>query len=89
MRSAALAAAAGGVTTIIARPDTLPPIDAPEALEFVTRRAADQPEPQQQPVPVPASAGRHAAPEPDGMHHPAPTSQADRVSRARRHRLED
>lgn len=43
MRSAALAAAAGGVTTIIARPDTLPPIDAPEALEFVTRRAADQP----------------------------------------------
>lgn len=43
MRSAALAAAAGGVTTIIARPDTLPPIDAPEALEFVTRRATDQP----------------------------------------------
>lgn len=43
MRSAALAAAAGGVTKIIARPDTLPPIDAPEALEFVTRRAADQP----------------------------------------------
>lgn len=43
MRSAALAAAAGGVTTIVARPDTLPPIDAPEALEFVTRRAAEQP----------------------------------------------
>ena len=43
MRSAALAAAAGGVTTIVARPDTLPPIDAPEALEFVTRRATDQP----------------------------------------------
>ncbi|WP_299362471.1 dihydroorotase [uncultured Paracoccus sp.] len=43
MRSAALAAAAGGVTTIVARPDTLPPIDAPESLEFVTRRAADQP----------------------------------------------
>ena len=34
MRSAALAAAAGGVTTIIARPDTLPPIDAPEALAW-------------------------------------------------------
>ena len=43
MRSAALAAAAGGVTTIIARPDTLPPIDTPEGLEFVTRRAAEQP----------------------------------------------
>ncbi len=40
-RSAGLAAAAGGVTTIIARPDTDPPIDTPETLEFVTRRAAD------------------------------------------------
>lgn len=40
-RSAGLAAAAGGVTTIVARPDTLPPIDTPESLEFVTRRAAD------------------------------------------------
>lgn len=40
-RSAGLAAAAGGVTTIIARPDTLPAIDTPETLEFVTRRAAD------------------------------------------------
>jgi dihydroorotase len=39
-RSAGLAAAAGGVTTIIARPDTLPAIDTPETLEFVTRRAA-------------------------------------------------
>lgn len=43
MRSAALAAAAGGVTTIVARPDTHPPIDAPESLEFVTRRASEQP----------------------------------------------
>ncbi|MDB6176630.1 dihydroorotase [Paracoccus sp. Z330] len=42
-RSAALAAAAGGVTTLIARPDTMPPIDTPESLEFVTRRAADAP----------------------------------------------
>lgn len=42
-RSAGLAAAAGGVTTIIARPDTQPPIDAPESLEFATRRAADAP----------------------------------------------
>jgi dihydroorotase len=40
-RSAGLAAAAGGVTTIVARPDTLDPIDTPETLEFVTRRAAE------------------------------------------------
>lgn len=40
-RSAGLAAAAGGVTTIIARPDTAPPIDTPEVLEFVTRRARE------------------------------------------------
>ncbi|WP_435259918.1 dihydroorotase [Thioclava sp. FR2] len=40
-RSAGLAAAAGGVTTIIARPDTHPAIDTPEVLEFVTRRAAE------------------------------------------------
>lgn len=38
-RSAGLAAAAGGVTTMIARPDTSPAIDNPETLEFVTRRA--------------------------------------------------
>lgn len=42
-RSAGRAAAAGGVTTLIARPDTSPPIDNPEALEFVARRAADAP----------------------------------------------
>jgi dihydroorotase len=40
-RSAGLAAAAGGVTTIIARPDTSPAIDTPETLEFVTRRASE------------------------------------------------
>ncbi len=39
-RSAGLAAAAGGVTTMITRPDTTPAIDNPELLEFVTRRAA-------------------------------------------------
>lgn len=42
-RTAGLAAAAGGVTTIIARPDTSPAIDTPETLEFVTRRAAEVP----------------------------------------------
>ncbi len=40
-RSAGLAAAAGGITTIITSPDTSPPIDTPELLEFVTRRARE------------------------------------------------
>ncbi|MEO8530082.1 MAG: dihydroorotase, partial [Deltaproteobacteria bacterium] len=40
-RSAGLAAAAGGVTTIVTRPDTNPAIDTPEALEFAKKRAAD------------------------------------------------
>ncbi|KRS13107.1 dihydroorotase [Roseovarius atlanticus] len=38
-RSAGAAAAAGGVTTMITRPDTAPAIDSPETLEFVARRA--------------------------------------------------
>ncbi len=38
-RSAGLAAAAGGVTTMVTRPDTLPAIDTPETLEFARRRA--------------------------------------------------
>ena len=43
-KTAGLAAAAGGVTTMITRPDTNPAIDSPETLEFVTRRAqADTP----------------------------------------------
>ncbi len=33
------AAAAGGVTTIVIRPDTEPAVDSPEALEFINRRA--------------------------------------------------
>lgn len=40
-RSAGLAAAAGGVTTMVVRPDTDPAIDSPEMLEFVTRRAIE------------------------------------------------
>ncbi|MGO4915324.1 dihydroorotase [Pseudogemmobacter sp. W21_MBD1_M6] len=40
-RSAGLAAAAGGVTTMVTRPDTTPAIDSPETLEFVTRRAQE------------------------------------------------
>ena len=40
-RSAGLAAAAGGVTTMITRPDTSPVIDSPEQLEFIARRAAE------------------------------------------------
>jgi dihydroorotase len=39
--SAGRAAAAGGVTTIVTRPDTLPAIDTPEVLEFVARRATE------------------------------------------------
>ena len=38
-RTAGMAAAAGGVTTMVTRPDTLPAIDTPEVLEFVRRRA--------------------------------------------------
>ncbi|OWU85447.1 dihydroorotase [Oceanicola sp. 22II-s10i] len=40
-RSAGQAAAAGGVTTMVTRPDTLPSIDTPETLEFVARRARE------------------------------------------------
>ncbi len=38
-RTAGAAAAAGGVTTMVTRPDTTPALDTPEAMEFVTRRA--------------------------------------------------
>jgi len=38
-RTAGAAAAAGGITTMITRPDTTPALDTPEALEFVARRA--------------------------------------------------
>lgn len=40
-RTAGLAAAAGGVTTMVTRPDTTPAIDTPEILDFFRRRAAD------------------------------------------------
>ena len=39
--SAGQAAAAGGVTTMVTRPDTAPAIDNPETLEFVARRARE------------------------------------------------
>ena len=38
-KSASLAAAAGGVTTMVTRPDTNPAIDTPEILEFFMTRA--------------------------------------------------
>ncbi len=38
-RTAGFAAAKGGITSMITRPDTSPPIDNPETLEFFTRRA--------------------------------------------------
>jgi dihydroorotase len=40
-RTAGRAAAAGGVTTMVTRPDTATPIDTPEVLEFVIRRARE------------------------------------------------
>ena len=41
LRTAGRAAAAGGVTTMVTRPDTATPIDTPEVLEFVIRRARE------------------------------------------------
>ncbi len=38
--SAGRAAAAGGVTTMVIRPDTVPSVDTPESLEFIKRRAS-------------------------------------------------
>ncbi|WP_244881065.1 MFS transporter [Tsukamurella pseudospumae] len=57
-------------------------------------RGSDQQPQGQRPAPqravqAPNDGGRHAAPEADGMHHPDSSEQADRVSRARRHRRED
>jgi len=40
-RTAGLAAAAGGVTTMVTRADTSPPIDTPELLDFFRNRARD------------------------------------------------
>jgi dihydroorotase len=40
-RTAGAAAAAGGVTTMVTRPDTEPAIDNPEVLEFLHRRAIE------------------------------------------------
>lgn len=40
-KTAGLAAAAGGVTTMVTRPDTTPAIDTPEVLSFVARRAGE------------------------------------------------
>ncbi|APZ52819.1 dihydroorotase [Salipiger abyssi] len=40
-KTAGLAAAAGGVTTMVTRPDTTPAIDTPEVLEFIRDRAED------------------------------------------------
>jgi len=40
-RTAGLAAAAGGVTTMVTRPDTIPTVDTPETLEFTKRRGAE------------------------------------------------
>ena len=39
--TASAAAAAGGVTTILTRPDTNPPVDDPAVVDFILRRARD------------------------------------------------
>jgi dihydroorotase len=41
LKSAALAAAAGGVTTIVVQPDTRPVMDEPSVVDFILRRARD------------------------------------------------
>jgi dihydroorotase len=41
LKSAALAAAAGGVTSIVVQPDTDPVIDDPAVVDFILRRARD------------------------------------------------
>lgn len=41
IETASRAAAVGGVTTIVARPDTTPPVDAPEIVDYLMRRARD------------------------------------------------
>ena len=41
LKSAALAAAAGGVTTIVVQPDTKPVMDEPLVVDFILRRARD------------------------------------------------
>ncbi len=40
-RTAGQAAAAGGVTTMVTRPDTIPTVDTPETLEFAKRRGTE------------------------------------------------
>ncbi len=40
-RTAGRAAAAGGVTTLVTRPDTIPSVDTPETLEFAKQRGMD------------------------------------------------
>ena len=41
LKSAALAAAAGGVTSIVVQPDTAPVVDEPSVADFILRRARD------------------------------------------------
>ncbi len=41
LASASAAAAAGGVTSLVTRPDTNPPVDDPAVVDFILRRARD------------------------------------------------
>ncbi len=58
----------------------------------VTRAGAPMQRPPVAPPPgdqAPRTGGRHALPDPDGMHRPEATPQAERISRARRHRADE
>ena len=57
------------------------PVQRPSA---PIQRPPDAPHPE-----APSNGGRHSLPEPDAMHHPEASAQAERVSRARRHRLDE
>ena len=41
LHSASMAAAAGGVTTVVCMPDTNPPVDDPAVVDYLIRRARD------------------------------------------------
>ncbi|WP_374758748.1 MFS transporter [Tsukamurella sp. TY48] len=54
----------------------------------VQRPSRPMPRPPQPPPAPPQDGGKHSLPD-DGMHRPAPSPQADRIRRARRHRRDD
>ncbi|MGZ9825632.1 MFS transporter [Tsukamurella ocularis] len=63
------------------------PVQRPSAP--IQRPPAAPPQQQAPQQGAPSTGGRHSLPEPDAMHHPEASPQAERVSRARRHRLDE